>query len=547
VTDGVDAPAETEADAAVTASGQHLVPVPAPRGYQVRRSVLAALAIAVLASVIVIERRTLARSLRVLTDLNVGWFLLAVAAEVISLTSFGLSRRRLVRVNGRQTGFGSVMMITYAANALSISVPFAGAELAMVFSYRQFRRHGVDAATTGWTLAVSAIFSTSALAFLLAIGALTGSASLASAAGLAGAVVFIVPGAAVLLALRFEDVRALLHRVIAALVGFSRSIFGAPSNGVDGLDGFLDRVASIRMPWLRYAEVFGLAVLNWAADCAALAFSIRAMGLPVPWDSLLLVYGAGAAVGSTGITPGGFALVELALTAALSATGLHRSPALAAVLAYRLVNFWLVLVAGWILMAVLAHRRAGPGPGPSRLRCPRRTRQPTWSRWPIWKPTRIRRWPGCGPPRRSAGCPPSAPGLSPGMTWPSRSCGMRGRSRSTTLVSPRPRWSGRACSRWTARSTRATAVRSPAPSGATRYTRGSARSSGPRPAAWCQPSSRMVRPNCAGPWPGRWPSQSWRMRSGSGRPIPPGSWPGTTGSWPRCRPRPPRCSATSRP
>ena len=102
---------------------------------------------------------------------------------------------------------------------------------------------------------------------------------------------FIIPGAAVLLALRFEDVRALLHRVIARLVGFSRSIFGVPANGVDGLDGFLDRVASIRMPWLTYAEVFGLAVLNWAADCAALAFSIRAMGLPVPWDNLLLVYG----------------------------------------------------------------------------------------------------------------------------------------------------------------------------------------------------------------------------------------------------------------
>ena len=43
---------------------------------------------------------------------------------------------------------------------------------------------------------------------------------------------------------------------------------------------------------------------------------------------------------------------------------------------------------------------------------------------------------------------------------------MRGRSRSTTLVSPRPRWSGRACSRWTARSTRATGVRSTASSGA---------------------------------------------------------------------------------
>jgi uncharacterized protein (TIRG00374 family) len=327
----------------------------------VRRSVLAALAAVVLVSVIVIviERHTLAESLHVLARLNWAWFSLAVASEAVSLASFGLSRTMLMRVSGRPTSFRSVMAITYASNALSISVPFAGAELAAVYSYRQFRRHGVDAATTGWTLAVSAIFSTSALALLLVAGALAGSASLASAAGFLGAFVFIVPGAAVLLALRFESVRRLLHRIIAAAVGLSRR-----SYGVDGLDEFLDRVASLRLSGPRYAEVFGLAVMNWAADCGALACAIKATGQPVPWHSLLLVYGAGAAVGSTGITPGGFALVELALTAALAAAltaaGLHRSPALAAVLAYRLVNFWLILIAGWVLMAVLAHRRIAP-------------------------------------------------------------------------------------------------------------------------------------------------------------------------------------------
>jgi putative heme transporter len=339
---------------------------------------LAVLAVAVLVSVIVIERHTLAESLHVLANLDWAWFLLALVSEAISLSSFGLSRTMLMRVNGRATTFRSVMAITYAANALSISVPFAGAELAMVFSYRQFRRHGVDAAATGWALAVSAIFSTSALALLLVIGALAGSASLASAAGFLGAFVFIVPGAAVLLALRFESVRRLLHQIIAWLVGLSRSVFGVPAQGVDGLDEFLDRVASLRLSWLRYTEVFGLAVLNWAADCGALACAIKATGQPVPWHSLLLVYGAGAAVGSTGITPGGFALVELALTAALTAAGLHRSPALAAVLAYRLVNFWLILIAGWVLMAVLAHRRVGPGgdesPGPGGLHARRRRR-----------------------------------------------------------------------------------------------------------------------------------------------------------------------------
>ena len=425
MTDEVDAPAGTGTGAATSApSDQPVLPAHAWRRYGVRRSLLAGLAIAVLVSVIVIERDTLVRSLHVLGNLNWAWFLLAMASEAVSLASFGLSRKLLMQVGGRPASFRSVMAITYAANALSISVPFAGAELAMVFSYRQFRRHGVDAAATRWTLAVSAIFSTSALACLLVIGALAGSASLASAAGFLGAFVFIVPGAAVLLALRYQNVRSLLHQIIAWLVGVSRSIFGVPANGVDGLDEFLDRVASLRLPWLVYLEVFGLAVLNWAADCGALACAITATGQSVPWHSLLLVYGAGAAVGSTGITPGGFALVELALTAALTAAGLHRSPALAAVLAYRLVNFWLILIAGWVLMAVLAHRRIGPdqgsyegaeerSAGPGGLRCVRRAARPMRSRWPSWKPIRIRCWPAFGPSPRSAGFPCWAPGWSP--------------------------------------------------------------------------------------------------------------------------------------
>ena len=236
-TDPLAARADTGAGASVSPrSDAHLVPSAAPRRYGLRRTLLVGLAVAVLVSVIVIERHTLANSLHVLAHLNWAWFLLAVASEAVSLISFGLSRTLLVRVNGLRTKLSSVMALTYAANALSISVPFAGAELAMVFSYRQFRRYGVDAATTGWTLAVSAIFSTSALALLLIIGALAGNASLASAAGLVGAFVFIVPGAAVLLALRFETVRGILHRIIAWLVGLSRSVFGVPAQGVNGLD-----------------------------------------------------------------------------------------------------------------------------------------------------------------------------------------------------------------------------------------------------------------------------------------------------------------------
>ena len=291
-----------------------------------RRPALTVMVLGAAAVIVVIARHTLAKSLHVLATASPGWLLLALAAEAASLTAFGMSRTLLLRAGGHRIGLGPVMAITYAAYALGLSIPFAGAELDVVYSYRQFRRAGLDAATTSWSMAVSWICSTASLALLLVAGAM-----------------------------RFDRMRALLQSVLEKLAALSKRAFGKPEDGGAGVDRFLDEVSSRRLSLPGYGRVFGLAFANWAFDCATLALSIRAMGQPVPWDDLLLVYGAGAAVASTGLTPGGFALVELAMTAALTASGLHSSAALAAVVAYRFISFWLVLLGGWVAFIVLAH------------------------------------------------------------------------------------------------------------------------------------------------------------------------------------------------
>ena len=174
-----------------------------------------------------------------------------------------------------------------------------------------------------------------------------------------------MPGAAVLLAVRYERVRTALSRLVLRV---AHGVHRLPRREVTRarldnfparLEGFLDRIASIRLPARGYAAVSGLALLNWAADCAALALAVVATGQPVPWHALLLAYGAGAAVGSTGLTPGGFGLVELAVAAALTAGGLSGAGALAAVLAYRIVNFWLVILTGWVIMLLHGDRPGG--------------------------------------------------------------------------------------------------------------------------------------------------------------------------------------------
>ncbi len=258
-----------------------------------------------LVSGVLIGRSTLAASVTALTSLNWGWILFATGCEVISLVAWGLSRRRLLRADGHRAGFGSVMAVTCASNALSMTIPFAGVQLALVFCYREFRRRGLGSAITGWALAVSAILSTGALALMLVAGAIAGGVSVATALGLAGAAIFLVPATTVLLALRYQQIRRTLDRLLAKIITGSHRLFRWPGEGAARtLENMLDRVARIRLPWPRYAEVFALSVLNWAADCGCLAGTIRATGSQVPWHGLLLAYAAGAAVGSAGAHPG---------------------------------------------------------------------------------------------------------------------------------------------------------------------------------------------------------------------------------------------------
>jgi len=371
-----------------------LGPGPQPTGTGARpgirrwvRVVIAVLAVAVLITVIVVDRQTLAESLSAIGGLDLRWFALAIVCELLSLTAFGLSRRRLLRADGHKAAFGSVMAITYAGNAVSMSIPFAGAQLAAVFSYQQFRRRGLDPALTGWALGVSAIASSSALALVLVAGAIAGGAPLATAIGFLGAAVFALPAITVILALRYPRARVVANRVLSWVVHLVRRLFRKPGIDPAALDELLQRLATIRLGWLSYAEVFGLAVANWLFDCACLACAIRATGQPVPWHGLLLAYGAGAVAGSTGVTPGGFLIVEATLTAALTAAGMNAGPALGAVLAYRLVNFWMILLGGGVALIVLTrmkhireYRRTAPSPGAPGPGAPGHEEQPTADR-----------------------------------------------------------------------------------------------------------------------------------------------------------------------
>ncbi len=93
---------------------------------------------------------------------------------------------------------------------------------------------------------------------------------------------------------------------------------------------------------------------NWLFDCACFALMFLAIGASIPSKGLLLAYGAGQLAAALPVTPGGLGVVEGSITIALVAFGGAHVATVDAVLLYRLISFWLVLVVGWLLVGELA-------------------------------------------------------------------------------------------------------------------------------------------------------------------------------------------------
>jgi putative heme transporter len=325
---------------------------PRPRrdGNHVARIVAAAFAMAILAGAGVTGRAALAASFAVVGHLHWIWIQVVIALESASMAAFAIMLRRLLAAGGARIGVRPMLATAYAANALSVSVPLAGPELATAFTFRRFSRQGADAPLAGWTLLAGGVLSSAAAAMIAAGGALASGNILATAVAVPGGVLAVAALAVLGVAARRPRLRGALEQPATWTLRHGSALLRRPADDPrQSVRAWAARLGSLRLRLSGWITVTGLALANWLTDAAVLAVSIHAAGAAVPWRVLLLVYGSGIAAQSLNITPGGLGVAEGTLALSLAATGLRASQALAAVLLYRLASFWLVAAAGWLI------------------------------------------------------------------------------------------------------------------------------------------------------------------------------------------------------
>ena len=287
-----------------------------------------------------------------LLDLNPVWFLAMLVLEALSFGCiWGLQRIAL-----RTSRWFGVATAQLASNAFSRVVP-GGAAAGGALQWRMLTDSGADGAQVATGLTAASLISAGTL-FMLPLltlpAALLGQpvpGGLAQAAWLGGAVFAIGFLVGFLLITNDDALRSVgggVQRLRNRLARGTQVVTDLPDRLVVQRDAIVSRLGG---DWWK-ALLFALG--NWLFDYLALLAAITAVGAKPRPTLVLLAYSAAMVLSMIPITPGGLGFVEAGLTGLLALAGVSAGDAVLAVLAYRLVSFWLPLPAGGV--AALLHR-----------------------------------------------------------------------------------------------------------------------------------------------------------------------------------------------
>ncbi len=319
-----------------------------PHRHRAVRVIATVLVLAVLAVELTLVAPYIASTGRHLRHLNYGWLVVAVVAEAASMAMFARLQQRMVTAGGVRVPLLRVLGMTYAANAMSVTLP-AGTIASTAYTFRKLRAWGAGGSLVTFALVASGVLSTLTLALILVLGATFSGGGSANPFLLAAEFAATIVGAIALRRLmRRPDV--LLRVGNRALRVGDRLLRRPPESGQAQLKHVIDELTLIRPRRRDWALGLLFATLNWGYDLLCLVAACHAVGANGPSLSVALVtYAAAMTASSLPLLPGGLGVVDGVLILALVRGGMPASTATAGVLIYRLISLGVVSLIGWLL------------------------------------------------------------------------------------------------------------------------------------------------------------------------------------------------------
>jgi uncharacterized membrane protein YbhN (UPF0104 family) len=260
----------------------------------------------------------------------VSWLLVAVLAQLASLSAYALVVRELLRVGDVVARVSALLRVTVGGIAMSASLP-GGQVASAAYWYKRLRHEGASRSLTAYAMVGTMLAGVLSLAALFVVGVAAAGAD----GPLAAARTPILAGCAAILVVVVVARRRVVGIVLTAV---RRLAPGLPAG-----------YSPERRPLV---VTTALAFANWLLDCACLWAALAAVHADVPLRSILLAYTLAQLVASVPILPGGGGTVEASLILTFAAFQ-HTSAALVAgVLLFRVISCWGLIPVGWAAVAL---------------------------------------------------------------------------------------------------------------------------------------------------------------------------------------------------
>jgi len=294
-------------------------------------------------------------SLHLLSRLNPVIVALAVALEMLAIYAYVELTR--VALYPHAPSRYNVLRVNLAGLAIGHVVP-GGAAPSGALAYRIFNELDVPKDTNAFGLAAQGAGSAVVLnilfwcALVVSIP-LNGFNPIYGFAALAGVFLLLAFFGTILLITRGQQRAGTWLRALAVRL---------PAINPDKVQSLItkvaDRIALLMNSRRTLWHAFIWAGLNWLFDAACLWIFLWAFGSVVAPVDLLVAYGLANILAAIPITPAGLGVIEGVLISTLVGFGVPHSQAILAVLAYRLVNFWIPIPIGGLAYASLQLRRS---------------------------------------------------------------------------------------------------------------------------------------------------------------------------------------------
>jgi len=293
-----------------------------------------------------------------LLTLDQPWMWLAVLAELASFAALW----ELQRIALRSDGWFLVVTSQLAGNAFSRIVP-GGAPAGAALQYRMLTVGGLDGASTAVGLTTVSLLTTAttfALPVLSVPAILSGipvDEKLSNAAWL-GLAIFVVLFAVGVAMLVWDTPVRWVGSAVESMLRWLKPGHRDPSDLAFRL--VTQRNLIRNNLGSKWGEALATTIGRSLLDYLALLAALRATGSQARPSLVLLAFVVSQVLGFIPITPGGLGFVEAGLATTLRLAGVSGAQAVLATLAYRLVSYWLPLIAGAVAYPVFRRRYRTP-------------------------------------------------------------------------------------------------------------------------------------------------------------------------------------------